>query len=313
MASDLAGTPTSGIRVQVCGDAHLSNFGMFGSPERHLFFDVNDFDETAPGPWEWDVKRLAASLEIAGRDHDFSAKRRATIVQLSVRAYREAMREFAGRVDARRLVLAPRHGRAVCRGFRMLLDPKRTPERVERDHQGPRARQPSGIRQACARSRPDRRVSCTTRRSSFPSTTTSPRPTRRGPRIVASHSRCVPAHARSRPAPARRPVPRRAHRAEGRGCGERRHRGVDHAVARSHARHSAPAPDQTGGSVGARAVHGEERCSRTTVIGWSRASASCRPPATSSSAGNGSRARATRVTTTCASCATGRAPPTSPG
>src|SRR3954463_2322789 len=71
MAADLAGTPTSGITVQLCGDAHLSNFGFFASPERHLFFDVNDFDETAPGPWEWDVKRLAASLVVAGRGNGF--------------------------------------------------------------------------------------------------------------------------------------------------------------------------------------------------------------------------------------------------
>ena len=67
MASDLATTPVSGLAVQACGDAHLSNFGIFGSPERRLVFDVNDFDETLPGPWEWDVKRLAASLEVASR------------------------------------------------------------------------------------------------------------------------------------------------------------------------------------------------------------------------------------------------------
>ena len=72
MAADLAGTPTSGVTVQLCGDAHLSNFGLFGTPERRLLFDINDFDETLPGPWEWDVKRLAASLEIMGRDNGFS-------------------------------------------------------------------------------------------------------------------------------------------------------------------------------------------------------------------------------------------------
>ena len=72
MASDLAGTPRSGLTVQACGDAHMSNFGVFASPERSLVFDVNDFDETLPGPWEWDVKRLAASLVVAGRDRGFS-------------------------------------------------------------------------------------------------------------------------------------------------------------------------------------------------------------------------------------------------
>ena len=88
MASDLAATPDSGVTVQLCGDAHLSNFGIFGSPERHLFFDVNDFDETAPGPWEWDVKRLAVSLEIAGRENGFTKKERSRIVRRAIRSAR---------------------------------------------------------------------------------------------------------------------------------------------------------------------------------------------------------------------------------
>ncbi|HEY7281735.1 MAG TPA: DUF2252 domain-containing protein [Actinomycetota bacterium] len=97
MASDLASTPTTGIRAQICGDAHLSNFGMFGSPERNLVFDINDFDETAPGPWEWDVKRLAASLEIGGRDIQFDDAERRTAVVAAVRSYREAMKDFASK------------------------------------------------------------------------------------------------------------------------------------------------------------------------------------------------------------------------
>ena len=96
MAADLARTPSSGIRAQLCGDAHLSNFGMFGSPERTLVFDINDFDETAPGPWEWDVKRLVASFAIAGRELGFSEKERRTVALDTVRAYREAMQGFAG-------------------------------------------------------------------------------------------------------------------------------------------------------------------------------------------------------------------------
>src|SRR5262245_26118273 len=97
MASDLAGTPVSGFTVQVCGDAHLMNFGAFASPERRLVFDINDFDETLPGPWEWDVKRLAASVEVAGRDNGFSAGQcRAAVVE-AVGEYRRAMRDFAGR------------------------------------------------------------------------------------------------------------------------------------------------------------------------------------------------------------------------
>ncbi|MGZ4547666.1 MAG: DUF2252 domain-containing protein, partial [Blastococcus sp.] len=96
MASDLARTPRSGLTVQACGDAHLANFGMFASPERHLVFDINDFDETLPGPWEWDVKRLAASLEIAGRAASYPDKVRRDIVIGAVAAYRRAMRRFAG-------------------------------------------------------------------------------------------------------------------------------------------------------------------------------------------------------------------------
>ncbi len=84
MAADLAATPRSGLHVQVCGDAHLSNFGVFASPERQAMFDINDFDETLPGPWEWDVKRLAASFEIAGRDRGFTpAERRAVVLAMA--------------------------------------------------------------------------------------------------------------------------------------------------------------------------------------------------------------------------------------
>jgi uncharacterized protein (DUF2252 family) len=96
MASDLATTPVSGLAVQACGDAHLSNFGIFGSAERRLAFDVNDFDETLPGPWEWDVKRLAASLEVAARGNEFAGKQRREIVTAAVARYRHAMRSFAG-------------------------------------------------------------------------------------------------------------------------------------------------------------------------------------------------------------------------
>ena len=95
MAADLATTPSSGLRVQLCGDAHLANFGAFASPDRQLVFDVNDFDETLPGPFEWDVKRLVASLAVAGRDNDFTDKQRTRIVVSAASAYRKAMRDFA--------------------------------------------------------------------------------------------------------------------------------------------------------------------------------------------------------------------------
>jgi len=96
MASDLAATPVSGVTVQLCGDAHLSNFGLFGTPERQMIFDINDFDETLPGPWEWDVKRLAASFEIMGRDRGFSPADRRAIVMAGVAEYRDRMRQAAG-------------------------------------------------------------------------------------------------------------------------------------------------------------------------------------------------------------------------
>ena len=96
MAADLANTPTSGLNVQLCGDAHLSNFGVFASPEREMLFDINDFDETLPGPWEWDVKRLAASLCVAARDRELSKPQEsADILAWTAQAYRQSMRGFA--------------------------------------------------------------------------------------------------------------------------------------------------------------------------------------------------------------------------
>ena len=94
MADDLARTPTTGLRIQACGDAHLGNFGVFGTPERNLVFDVNDFDETLPGPWEWDVKRLAASIVLAGSDLQIEGPEAGQVVQRAVRAYRERMAEL---------------------------------------------------------------------------------------------------------------------------------------------------------------------------------------------------------------------------
>jgi len=95
MAHDLGPTPRSGLQVQCCGDAHLSNFGVFASPERRLVFDLNDFDETLPGPWEWDVKRLAASMLIAARDNGFATGDQQRIVVDTVGEYRKSMIGFA--------------------------------------------------------------------------------------------------------------------------------------------------------------------------------------------------------------------------
>jgi uncharacterized protein (DUF2252 family) len=97
MAADLDTTPAAGLRTQLCGDAHLSNFGAYASPERRLVFDINDFDETFPGPFEWDVKRLAASIVVAGRENGFSAKQSRAATVAAVQSYRTAMREYAAR------------------------------------------------------------------------------------------------------------------------------------------------------------------------------------------------------------------------
>ena len=127
MAGDLASTPVSGLQVQLCGDAHLANFGLFASPDRTLVFDINDFDETYPGPWEWDVKRLMTSLVVAGRDNGFSQKATRRIVVAATRRYCDAMRGFASmgnlalwrtRVDldeARRLLGADLDDEVVAR------------------------------------------------------------------------------------------------------------------------------------------------------------------------------------------------------
>ncbi len=113
MASDLAATPRSGFRAQLCGDAHLSNFGAFASPDRRLVFSINDFDETLPGPWEWDVKRLGPSFALAGRERGFTKKQRRSVLFTTFREYRQAMRDFAqvgnldvwyARLDAEKLL-----------------------------------------------------------------------------------------------------------------------------------------------------------------------------------------------------------------
>jgi uncharacterized protein (DUF2252 family) len=95
MAHDLASTPSTGVHVQICGDAHLSNFGVYGSPERDLVFDLNDFDETLPGPWEWDVKRLAASFAILARHNEYDSADERDLPRRVAAAYRQAMHRFA--------------------------------------------------------------------------------------------------------------------------------------------------------------------------------------------------------------------------
>lgn len=127
MAADLASTPSSGLTVQLCGDAHLSNFGFYATPERNLVFDLNDFDETLPGPFEWDVKRLAASLEIAARSRSFRRREIRAIVVAAVQAYREAMRDFATMPN-----LAVWYSRLDAKQVLAELRGNTTPERLKR-------------------------------------------------------------------------------------------------------------------------------------------------------------------------------------
>jgi uncharacterized protein (DUF2252 family) len=133
MARDLAGHQATGLRTQLSGDAHLLNFGGFGSPERDLVFDLNDFDETLAGPFEWDVKRFAASLEIAGRDRGFDRTQRQDVVLAGVRAYREAMQGFSGlgdldvwyaRLDAAEMLneLRLAHDRRLTRDLEKVIE-----------------------------------------------------------------------------------------------------------------------------------------------------------------------------------------------
>ena len=147
MASDLATTPTSGLTVQLCGDAHLSNFGLFGTPERRLAFDINDFDETLPGPFEWDVKRLVASFEIAGRHRGFTdGERRASLLAVA-RGYREHMLRSAAAsvmdawydtIDAEQVQSwlrderkAEHAGKRQVKGFDAIVAKARTKDRMK--------------------------------------------------------------------------------------------------------------------------------------------------------------------------------------
>jgi uncharacterized protein (DUF2252 family) len=151
MAADLAQTPASGLRVHACGDCHLMNFGGFATPERNLIFDINDFDESLPGPWEWDVKRLAASFAVASRQFGFSRSISRDIAATAVRSYRERMHEFAAmrsvdvwytRITAERLIaLSPgkqdrRQREAVVESLRNRSTHAMLPKTIVRTKQG---------------------------------------------------------------------------------------------------------------------------------------------------------------------------------
>ena len=259
MAADLARTPSSGLIVQLCGDAHLSNFGLFASAERHLVFDINDFDETHPGPFEWDVKRLVASFEIAGRYRGFTDQERRANNLAAARGYRERMLQAAESgvleawydhldVDKVQAWLqserdeehaAKRQVKAIRRRRRQgahegqhagVLEARLERERAAAHHRGPAADR--------ARRRPLPR-----------------RHRRRGHRgRDARHPRRVP---RRRCSHANHPLAEftlRAHGAQGRRRGKRRHARVDRAAAWPRRRRSAVPPGEGGSGVGARAI-----------------------------------------------------------
>ena len=158
MAMDLATTATTGLIVQACGDAHVSNFGKFATPERNLVFDINDFDETLPGPWEWDVKRLCASLHIVPEERGFSPRAPSRWCTTAARAYRERHGELRDHAHARALV-RPDRDRDVFSTSRLATRPRLRRDVETGAAQGPRAgrrsahptrRRPSALRRGSA-------------------------------------------------------------------------------------------------------------------------------------------------------------------
>ena len=291
MAADLADEPRTGLDVQLCGDAHLSNFGAFAAADRRLVFSINDFDETLPGPFEWDVKRLVASFDVAGRDRGFDAKQRRSVNLEVTRSYREAIRNFAGmtnlelwysRIDVEAItsLLGPRASRKQRQLFK---------RNVAKAHSKDSMRASRSSRRWSAASA----GSSATRRSSSRS-----RRWPRVPRSMRSRSSCaspsarVPEDADARPASAARAVPVRPRGAQGRRRRQRRHARLDRAHARPRRRRSPVPAAQGGRGIGARAVPGQEHVRPTTASGSSKGSASPRPPATSCSAGSAPRTRA---------------------
>ena len=178
MAADIAPLHVSGLRVQVCGDAHLVNFGLFASPERSLLFDINDFDETLPGAWEWDLMRLSASLVLASRARSFSAHQARHAVLQAAATYRARMAEYASMRAMDVYLRARRHQcrdgvrgqarQAVPPGHRPCGSPPRFTARAAQDHdrhqrcttdRGPSAHhQPSSGDRACDGHRGDRQL-----------------------------------------------------------------------------------------------------------------------------------------------------------
>ena len=237
MAGDLATQRATGLTVQLCGDAHLLNFGLFASPERSLLFDVTDFDETSPGPFEWDVKRLAASVAVAARDNGHSDTQALRSARAATAAYRTTMRRLAGmgelavwyeHVDAHELLPAhPRRPRPPSRpGDPRPRHPPHQPPRARQTHRGRRRAPPHHQRPAAPRTGEHPRHG-------------------HGAQTV----RRLPLHPRRGTPPPPRPLPLRRCRPQGRRRRQRRHPLLHRAARRARRRRPPVPPDQGGHPV----------------------------------------------------------------
>ena len=240
MAADLKDTPTAGLNVQLCGDAHLSNFGVFASPERTLVFDLNDFDETLPGPFEYDVKRMAASFTIAARNNGFSKADARAATLASVTAYREAMIEFAADAHDGHLVRPPvgtgHHAAAIDTAARLAEGRGKKKMRRTRSEGAGRppqkarhARQPAGAveaRRARRRSVPDRQPAADRRAAAATWRRRTACPPTRSSRLIHEQFRAYRETLAGRSPAAARAIRGRRRGAQGRRCRERRHAGV---------------------------------------------------------------------------------------
>ncbi len=268
MAADLAGMPRTGLHVQLCGDAHLSNFGGYAAPDRRLVFDSNDFDETLPGPFEWDLKRLVASFAVAGRSRGFDADTRARINLAVTRSYREAVAAFAAMrifdvwysrdrrrgTGARVGVAGEQEGGQAVRGQCREGALERQPQSVREADTGRRRRAALRQRPAADRAR-------------------SANSTGRGEvRRRALRDPLLPSDAPERPLSTPRAVPLRRRGAQGRRSRQRRNEGVGRAVRRPGQRRPADPSGQGGAGLGARAVPRQEQVPAVTASGWSRGS-----------------------------------------
>ena len=257
MAADLADEPRTGLDVQLCGDAHLSNFGAFAAADRRLVFSINDFDETLPGPFEWDVKRLVASFAVAGRDRGFDAKQRRSVNLEVTRSYREAIRDFAGMTN-----LELWYSRIDVEAITSLLGPRASRKQRQLFKRNVAKAQSKDSMRAFAKLTTvvggERRI------VSDPPLIVPIEELAAGAaqheieEFVRGHHPRVPEDADARPASAARAVPVRPRGAQGRRRRQRRHARLDRAHARPRRQRSAVPAAQGGRGIGARAVPGQE-------------------------------------------------------